>query len=208
MRPPIFGRPLTDAERPALAAGLRSADAFVLRRGQILLASARGERAPRIAEALGCDDQTVLDAVHAFNARGLDALQRGSSRPHQPPPQAFPGERSTSGQHRQQMGARLEAWLVAAAASQIAELVSFANGILRDFEAVVAALVWDYSQGQTEGQVNRLNSSCSSAVALAVRSSISCASRCCIAAHSAGGGQREAAVFIKYAGVPILLRRL
>lgn len=117
-------------------------------------------------------------------------------------------ERSTGGQHRQQMGARLEAWLVAAAASQIAELVSFANGILRDFEAVVAALVWDYSQGQTEGQVNRLNSSCSSAVALAVRSSISCASRCCIAAHSAGGGQREAAVFIKYAGVPILLRRL
>jgi transposase len=94
MRPPIYVRPLTDAERRALAAGLRSADAFVLRRCQILLASARGERAPRIAEALGCDDQTVLDALHAFNARGLDALQKGSSRPHQPPPQAYPGERA------------------------------------------------------------------------------------------------------------------
>ncbi|HEU4785268.1 MAG TPA: helix-turn-helix domain-containing protein [Ktedonobacterales bacterium] len=94
MRPPIYVRPLTDAERHALAAGQRSADAFVLRRCQILLASARGERAPRIAEALGCDDQTVLDALHAFNARGLDALQQGASRPHQPPPQAFPGERA------------------------------------------------------------------------------------------------------------------
>ena len=90
MRPPIFVRPLTDAERQALRAGLRSADAFVLRRSQILLASGRGERAPRIAEQLGCDDQTVLDALHAFNARGLQALRQGSSRPHRPPPQAFP----------------------------------------------------------------------------------------------------------------------
>ena len=94
MRPPIFVRPLTDAERQALAAGLHSSDAFVLRRCQILLASARGERAPRIAEALGCDDQTVLDALHAFNAHGLDVLHKGSSRPHRPPPQAFPGERA------------------------------------------------------------------------------------------------------------------
>ncbi|HKW22828.1 MAG TPA: helix-turn-helix domain-containing protein [Ktedonobacterales bacterium] len=94
MRPPIFVRPLTDAERQALTVGLRSADAFVLRRCQILLASARGERAPRIAEQLGCDDQTVLDALHAFNAQGLDALHKGSSRPHQPPPQVFPGERA------------------------------------------------------------------------------------------------------------------
>jgi transposase len=82
MRTPIFVRPLTDAEQQALTAGLRSSDAFVLRRCQILLESRRGERAPQIAHHLGCDDQTVLDALHAFNARGLDALQRGSSRPH------------------------------------------------------------------------------------------------------------------------------
>jgi len=94
MRPPIFVRPLTDAERRALTAGLRSSDAFVLRRCQILLASARGERAPHIAAQLGGDDQTVLDALHAFKARGLAALQKGSSRPHRPPPQAFPGERA------------------------------------------------------------------------------------------------------------------
>ena len=78
---PIFVRPLTDSERAALTAGLRSPDAFTLRRCQILLASARHERAVRIARALGCDDQTVRNAIHAFNRRGLAALLEGSSRP-------------------------------------------------------------------------------------------------------------------------------
>ena len=64
-----------------MEAGLRSSDAFVLRRCQILLASARGERPPRIAENLGCGSQTVRNAIHDFNERGLDALQAGSSRP-------------------------------------------------------------------------------------------------------------------------------
>jgi transposase len=78
----IFVRPLTDAERQQLEAGLRSSSAFVLRRCQILLASARGERALQIARALGCDDQTVRNAIRAFGVRGLEALQEGSSRPH------------------------------------------------------------------------------------------------------------------------------
>jgi hypothetical protein len=82
MRPPIFVRKLTDDERQALEQGLRSKDAFVLRRSQILLASARGEWAPRIATYLGIDDQTVLDALHAFNATGLACLQKKSSRAH------------------------------------------------------------------------------------------------------------------------------
>jgi transposase len=80
MRPPIFVRPLTGAERQRLEAGLRSPDAFVLRRCQILLASARGERAAAIARQVGCDDQTVREAIHAFNARGLAALPPGSRR--------------------------------------------------------------------------------------------------------------------------------
>jgi transposase len=91
MKRPIFIRPLTDKERQALEHSLRSSDAFVLRRCQILLSSARGERAPRIAQALGCDDQTVLDALHAFNERGLDALQHGSPMPHTTHP-TFPLE--------------------------------------------------------------------------------------------------------------------
>ena len=95
MRPTIFARPLTDAERQALTAGQRSSAAFVFCRCQILLASAMcGARAPHIALQLGCDNQTVLGALHAINTWGLDALQKGSPRPHRPPPQAFPGERA------------------------------------------------------------------------------------------------------------------
>lgn len=82
MRTPIFVRPVTDAERETLEAGLRSTDAFVLRRCQIILASARETAAPAIAQHLGCDKQTVLNVIHAFNTRGLGALVKGSSRPH------------------------------------------------------------------------------------------------------------------------------
>lgn len=82
MREPIFVRPISNEERQALEEGLRSSDAFVLRRCQILLASSRGERAPRIARALGCNDQTVRNAIHAFNDAGAEeALDKGSSRP-------------------------------------------------------------------------------------------------------------------------------
>ncbi len=82
MRQPIFVRPMTDDEHKQLEAGLCSSEAFVLRRCQILLASARGEWAPKIAHNLGCDGQTVRDAIHAFNERGLGCLKEVSSRPH------------------------------------------------------------------------------------------------------------------------------
>jgi transposase len=81
MKPPIFVRDLSKKEREALEAGLRSSNAFVLRRCQILLASSKGERPPRIAENLGCAQQTVRNAIHEFNGRGLGALSPGSSRP-------------------------------------------------------------------------------------------------------------------------------
>ena len=74
-------RAITDAERQVLEEGLRSKDGFVLRRSQILLASSRGEQAPRIAESVGCNDQTVRNVIRAFNSRGTHALRRGSQRP-------------------------------------------------------------------------------------------------------------------------------
>ena len=83
MRPPIFVRPLTEAERDRLEAGLRSTDVYELRRCQILLASDRGEWVPRIAAPLGCNDQTVRNAIREFERDGLEAcLARGSTRPH------------------------------------------------------------------------------------------------------------------------------
>ena len=82
MKSPIFVRPLTTDEHAALEAGLHSCDAFVLRRCQILLASARESTVPAIATALSCNRQTVRNAIHAFNHAGVAALTPGSSRPH------------------------------------------------------------------------------------------------------------------------------
>jgi hypothetical protein len=81
MKAPLLVRPLTDAERAHLEAGLRSSDAFVLRRCQILLASARGEHARSIGQAVGCSDQAVRNIIRAFHRDGVGALRRRSSRP-------------------------------------------------------------------------------------------------------------------------------
>src|SRR5260370_1589999 len=78
MRTPIFIRPFTEDEQHQIQAGLRSSNAFVMRRCQILRASARGERAPEIARQLGCDHQTVPNAIHEFNPTGLTGLHKGS----------------------------------------------------------------------------------------------------------------------------------
>ena len=82
MRKPLFVRSLSEIEREQMEAGLRSNDAFVLRRCQIVLASARGQYAPTIAALVGCDDETVRDVIRTFNERGVGVLQRGSTRPH------------------------------------------------------------------------------------------------------------------------------
>lgn len=82
MRRPLCVGALRDAEREHLVAGLRSSDAFVLRRCQIVLACARGKIAREIASDLGCDGQTVRTAIKAFNAKGVECLRHPSSRPH------------------------------------------------------------------------------------------------------------------------------
>jgi len=82
MKAPIFVRSLTQEEQQQIQAGLHSSDAFVLRRCQILLGSARGERAGVIAQHVGCDDQTVRNVIKSFNREGLSVLHAGSRRPH------------------------------------------------------------------------------------------------------------------------------
>ena len=82
MRPiTTFVRPLTAAERQQLHMSLRSANAFTLRRCQILLASAAGQSPALIARNLGCTAVAVRNAIHAFAAEGLACLQEKSSRP-------------------------------------------------------------------------------------------------------------------------------
>jgi transposase len=77
----MYVRPLSPAEQQQLAVGLHSADAFTLRRCQILLASGRGQRPAQIAQNLGCAVQSVRNAIRAFHARGLTCVQAQSRRP-------------------------------------------------------------------------------------------------------------------------------
>lgn len=82
MKRPIYVHPLTDAERDAVELGLRSSNAFTLRRSQIISASARGDQVPGIARSLGCSEQTVRNALHAFTSAGVASLTKRSSRVH------------------------------------------------------------------------------------------------------------------------------
>src|SRR5207253_8578832 len=78
---PIFIRPLTDAERLQLEADRRTADAFRVRRAQIVLASARRLSPKPIAQLVGCSVQTVRNVIRAFHTRGIEGLEKQSNRP-------------------------------------------------------------------------------------------------------------------------------
>jgi len=57
---------------------------------------------------------------------------------------------------RKRNASELEPWLEGAAESGIPELRTFATGIQREQAAILAALTYAWSQGQTEGQITRL----------------------------------------------------
>ena len=57
---------------------------------------------------------------------------------------------------RQRQPERLEAWLAEVTATDIVALRSFARGLQADYPAVYAALGLPWSNGRTEGHVNRL----------------------------------------------------
>jgi hypothetical protein len=70
----FFVRGVTAEERQQLERGLRSAEAFHVRRCQMVLASESGAGVPRIAHQGGCREQPVRNVVPAFNLQG----ERGS----------------------------------------------------------------------------------------------------------------------------------
>src|SRR4051812_50188818 len=90
---PLFVRELSDPERQTLRAGLRSSDGFTVRRCPILLASARGDTAPVIAQAVGCSPQAVRNVLRAFETRGLAGGAPPSRRPRPPRPLLPPRRR-------------------------------------------------------------------------------------------------------------------
>jgi transposase len=124
----MFVRPLTESEQPPLLAGLRSPDAFVLRRCQIVLASARGERVPQIARSLGCSDQCVRNALQAFTAHGLAVLEKRSTRPRTRHAAFGPTQaeqlRALLHQSPRNFGEKTSLWTL-----ELAAKVSFAQGL-------------------------------------------------------------------------------
>jgi transposase len=64
-----------------LEADRRTADAFRVRRAQIVLASARGQPPQPIAQLVGCSVQTVRNVIHAFHPQGVEGLEKQSKRP-------------------------------------------------------------------------------------------------------------------------------
>ena len=79
MRGQKFVHPLSPEERKQLEKGLRSSDAFVLRRCQILLVSAEGKKVTQIANQVKCVRQTVHNVIDDFEQRGLECLKQGST---------------------------------------------------------------------------------------------------------------------------------
>lgn len=61
---------------------------------------------------------------------------------------------SAAGHNRAQNS--LEQWVEQAKESEIPEFKAFAVKLFQDMEAVVSAVVMPYSQGQTEGRMNKL----------------------------------------------------
>jgi len=57
---------------------------------------------------------------------------------------------------REREGERLDTWLAEAASCEVAAMQRFAVGLSDDYAAVQAGLTLPYSNGQLEGQVNRL----------------------------------------------------
>jgi transposase len=74
---PIFARIPSEAERQILVAGLKAAEAWQVRRCQIILMSAEEQlKAGAIAARVGLSAQQVRRVLHAFNQEGQACLTR------------------------------------------------------------------------------------------------------------------------------------
>jgi len=97
-----------------------------------LLASADEQNAYQIARNLGCNPQTVRNAIHKFNEEGLEeALRRGSNRPHTVN-RSFDEEGAEALRemlHRspREFGKETSLWTM-----EIAALVSFEEGLTKE----------------------------------------------------------------------------
>ena len=87
MADPVRARRLSDEEGRRLQQIVRRGKhgSIRVRRAMIIMASASGTLVPAIARLVAADEDTVRDVIHAFNDKGLAALdpQWGPSPPDQ-----------------------------------------------------------------------------------------------------------------------------
>ena len=85
MAEPVRARRLTDQEGQRLQQIVRRGKhgSVRVRRAMIIMASASGTLVPAIARLVAADEDTVRDVIHAFNQKGLAALdpQQSGGRP-------------------------------------------------------------------------------------------------------------------------------
>jgi len=79
MAQPVRARRLTDEEGLRLQQIVRRGKhgSIRVRRAMIIMASASGTLVPAISRLVAADEDTVRDVIHAFNAKGLAALDPG-----------------------------------------------------------------------------------------------------------------------------------
>jgi transposase len=98
-------------------------------------------QASRPPEDRDADSQQLLDQLGQSNPSLKMAVELAQSFAHMV---------------RERIPDRLNAWLIEATATGLKALRSFANGLRNDYDAVYAALSLVWSNGRTEGNVNRL----------------------------------------------------
>jgi hypothetical protein len=76
MAEPVSARRLTDHEDQTLTQIVRRGrgNSIRVRRATMIMASSSGTPISAIARLVAADDDTVRDVIHAFNERGLAAL--------------------------------------------------------------------------------------------------------------------------------------
>lgn len=84
MADPIFVRDLSNDEIATLEEAITTDSHKAARRARILLLSFQEMTSTEIADRVGCTPQTVRNAIHDFNERGLDSLRPDKPGPKDP----------------------------------------------------------------------------------------------------------------------------
>lgn len=125
---------------------------------------------PAMAKAL-VDEETLRKAIPPVSARSAmwlmmhrkDNLSERKGQllaflltHHEQAKTAYPMAQSFINMAKNRKAEQLDSWIAGAKESGIAQLKQFAGGLQRDYQAVHAALTMEWSNGQVEGQINRL----------------------------------------------------